>query len=58
MLFVLVLILIDVAFMCLHIILEGVIANFNVMKARNEENPFTVEGVRGLKIQIQFNLTH
>lgn len=52
MLFVLVLILIDAALMCLHIILEGAIANFNVAKARDEENPFTVEGVGG----ILFNL--
>ena len=48
MLFVLVLILIDVAFMCLHIILEGAIGNFNVAMARDEENPFTVEGVGSL----------
>ena len=48
MLFVLVLILIDMALMCLHIILEGAIANFNAVKARDEENPSTVEGVGSL----------
>ena len=45
MLFVLLLVIVDVAFMLLHILLEGVIAHFNVRKTKNDENPVSVEGV-------------
>ena len=45
MLFVLLLIIVDVAFMFLHIILEGAIAHFNVRKTKSDEKPVSVEGV-------------
>ena len=45
MLFVLLLILVDVGFMCLHIILEGAIAHFNIRQTKSDEKPVSVEGV-------------
>ena len=45
MLFVLLLIVVDVGFMCLHIILEGVVAHFNVRQTKSDERPVSVEGV-------------
>ena len=45
MLFVFLLILVDVGFMCLHIILEGAIAHFNIRQTKSDEKPVSVEGV-------------
>ena len=45
MLFVLLLIVADVGFMCLHIILEGAVAHFNVRQTKSAERPISVEGV-------------
>lgn len=45
MLFVLLLIVVDVGFMCLHIILEGAVAHFNVRQTKSAERPISVEGV-------------
>ena len=44
-----VLLLSNVAFLCLHILLEGVINKFTVMTVPNKERSFRLEGVRNCR---------
>ena len=45
-LFVAIIVIVDIAFLVLHILLEGIIAKFDVAKTPNKENPSIIEGVR------------
>ena len=48
--FVFIIVLGDIAFMLLHILLEGIIIRFAVVKTPNKERPSIIEGVRHLGI--------
>ena len=44
-LFVIILVLVNAAIMCVHILLEGLVAHFSIMTSLNKEMPFRVQGV-------------
>ena len=46
------LLIINAGLMCLHILLEGIVANFNVAKIPGKEMKSTIRGVRHLNFKI------
>ena len=54
-LFVLILVLFNVAIICLHALLEGLVAHFNITTSLNKEMPFIVQGVN-IIVVANFNL--
>lgn len=46
------LIVMNAGLMCLHILLEGVVANFNVAKTPGKEMKSTIRGVRHLNFKV------